>query len=341
VDLNNLETILAGQPAYRADQAREAVFKLLANDWNEVRALPKELRVKLNQDCPLAIDTRIFNSREGDSTKALLALDDGSEIETVLMRHSDDRNTVCVSSQVGCPMGCKFCATGKLGFKRNLTAMEIIKQVLLFSRILKKENRRVGSVVFMGMGEPFLNYDNVMAAIRMMNDENGLGIGARHISISTVGVVEGIEKLIDEPLQVNLAVSLHAPNDDLRLKMMPADAKYPIGTIFTAVLRYVKNTNRRVMFEYIMIDRLNDSDEYARELVALIKGRLSLKLAFVNLISYNPTGDFYPSSSSRVKKFKEILEDANVEVTQRYRFGRGIKAACGQLAPKITNPYVC
>lgn len=323
---------MAEQPGYRADQVREAVFKTLVEDWEQVRGLPKDLRQKLAQDCPLKIEAEIFSAPGGDSLKALLKLADGLEVETVLMRHQDNRNTVCVSSQVGCPMGCKFCATGKMGFKRNLSTMEIAQQVLLFARFLKKEGQRVTNIVFMGMGEPFMNYDNVIGAVRIMNDEKTMGIGSRHISISTVGVVDGIEKLIDEPLQVNLAISLHAPNDTLRSKIIPANVKYPIDEIFKAVLRYSKNTNRRVMFEYIMIDGLNDSDECACQLVQLIKSRLSLKLAFVNLIRYNPTGSFKPSSPERTKAFKEILEDAHIEVTERYRFGRGIKAACGQLA---------
>lgn len=337
MNLEKLNEILADQPAYRAKQAREAVFGLLIEDWEQARGLPKELRQELAADCPLDIGAEIFISRNGDSAKALITLADGLKIETVLMRHSGRqeagavRNTVCVSSQVGCPMGCVFCATGKMGFKRNLTAMEIIEQVLLFARLLKKENQRVASVVFMGMGEPFMNYDNVMAAVKVINDPKGLNIGGRHISISTCGVVEGIEKIIDEPLQVNLAISLHAPDDVLRSKIMPANIKYPLDEIMTAVLRYVRNTNRRVMFEYIMIDGVNDSDQCADELAALIKGRLSLKLAFVNLIRYNPTGKFMPSTPERVKAFKTILMQAGVETTERYRFGQGIKAACGQL----------
>jgi 23S rRNA (adenine2503-C2)-methyltransferase len=334
MDFNKLDEILAGQPAYRIEQAREAVLKSLIDDWDQVQGLPKDLRQKLGQGSPLGINAEIFSSQGGDSLKALVTFSDGLKAETVLMRHRDDRNTVCVSSQVGCPMGCSFCATGKMGFKRNLTASEIIEQVLFFARILKGESQRITNIVFMGMGEPFMNYENVMAAIRMMNDNKGLGIGARHISISTSGIVEGIEKLIDEPMQVNLAISLHAPNDALRSKLMPANIKYSIDAVFTAVLRYVKNTNRRVMFEYIMIDGVNDSDQCAKELAALIKGRLSLKLAFVNLIRYNPTGVFNPSASERVEKFMGILENEHIEVTERYRFGRGIKAACGQLAVK-------
>ncbi|MCU0653133.1 MAG: 23S rRNA (adenine(2503)-C(2))-methyltransferase RlmN [Candidatus Pacebacteria bacterium] len=331
MNLDKLETILAGQPAYRAEQARQAVLKSLAENWDEVVGLPKDLRQILEKEIPLKIDAKIFASPGADSLKALVTFGDGLRVESVLMRH-DNRNTVCVSSQVGCPMACSFCATGKLGFKRNLTAGEILEQVVLFGRALKRENQRVTNIVFMGMGEPFLNYDNVMAAIRTMNDQKGLNIGARHISISTCGIVEGIEKLIDEPLQVNLAISLHAPSDLLRSKLMPANVKHPIDDIMKAVLRYVKNTNRRVMFEYIMIDNVNDSDECARELAELIKSRLSLKLAFVNLIRYNPTGIYGASSPERVKAFKTVLMEAGVETTERYRFGREIKAACGQLA---------
>lgn len=320
---------MAGQPAYRIEQARAAVLKSLAKSWDEVAELPKELRQILSQKISLGINARIFES--GDSLKALVTLEDGNKIESVLMRH-DNRNTVCVSSQVGCPMACSFCATGKMGFIRNLSAGEIIEQVVLFARIAKEDGQRIANIVFMGMGEPLLNYDNVMAAVKVFNDQKGLNIGARHISISTCGIVEGIEKLIDEPVQVNLAISLHAPNDELRTKLMPANKKNPIDSIMKAVSRYAKNTNRRVMFEYIMIDGVNDSDDCARELAWLIKSRLSLKLAFVNLIRYNPTGIYGASPAQRVKAFKTILMQENLEATERYRFGREIKAACGQLA---------
>jgi 23S rRNA (adenine2503-C2)-methyltransferase len=334
MDLSKFKDILKNEPAFRARQASEAVFKLLIDDWPQAIAFPKVLRDKFAKACPLGIDAKLFVAKDKQSIKALITLADAKKIEAVLMRH-DDRNTVCVSSQVGCPMGCVFCATGKLGFKRNLTSGEIVEQVVLFARLLKKEGKRVDNIVFMGMGEPFLNYDNVIKAIRIVNDKNGLNIGARHISISTVGIAGGIEKLIDEQLQVNLAISLHAPNDRLRAKIIPATKRYPIKEIISSVLRYVRNSNRRVMFEYIMIDGVNDSDECARELVALIKSHLSLKLVFVNLIRYNPTGNFVPSAQNRFKRFKEILERERIEVTERYRFGREIKAACGQLAGEV------
>ncbi len=255
---------------------------------------------------------------------------DGSKIESVLMKHEDGRRTVCVSSQVGCSVGCKFCATGQQGFKRNLTSGEIIEQVLFFARLLKKTKEKVTNVVFMGMGEPFLNYDNVIGAIKILNDKNGFNLGSRHFSISTAGIVEGIEKLSEEKLQVNLAISLHAPNNELRSKLMPINKIYPIEKILAAVDDYIKKTNRKVMFEYLMINGVNDSEEEAEELVKILKK----PLYFINLISFNPVGhsDFKPSPGWKIKKFKEVLEKNDIPVTQRYRFGREIKAACGQLA---------
>jgi len=332
MNLEKLEKILADEPAFRLKQAREAVFLKLIEDWNEATNLPAALREKLNKECPLRIDFKKFISDDGGTVKFLIALDDEYKIESVLMRH-EDRNTVCVSSEVGCPLGCAFCATGQMGFKRNLKSTEIVEQVLCSARFLKKENQRVDGVVFMGMGEPFLNYENVMAAVKILNDEGGLNIGARHISISTAGVVEGIRKLAKESMQVNLAISLHAPNDKLRNEIIPAGKKYNIKKILAAVGEYLEATDRKVMFEYLMIKNFNDKPEHARELAALL-GKLPRNLYFVNLILYNPTGDFLPSKKDAVEKFKENLRRAHVAVTERYRFGRGVKGACGQLAGK-------
>jgi len=241
-----------------------------------------------------------------------------------------DRNTVCVSSQVGCPLGCLFCATGKMGFKRNLENFEMVEQVLFFARYLKNLKARVTNVVFMGMGEPFLNYENVLSAIKILNDKDGFNLGARKFSISTVGITEGIEKLAEESLEVNLAISLHAPDNELRSQLMPNGKKYNIEKILETVDDYIKKTNRKVMIEYLMIKDVNDSDDSAGKLAKLMKRRLYL----VNLISYNPTADFQPSTKERIKRFKSILEKAGVYVTERYRFGREIKAACGQLVGK-------
>lgn len=330
MNLINFKEILKGEPKYRLKQGEEAVFKNLISDWSEATFFSLELRQKLNQFCPLAIDAEILTSKTKDNIKAKILLDDGAQIESALIRHNDGRNTVCVSSQVGCPLACEFCATGKMGFKRNLIAMEIVKQVIFFSRFLKKEKERVTNVVFMGMGEPFLNYKNVIDAIKILNNNNGLNIGARHISISTVGIIEGIKKLSKEKLQVNLAISLHAPNNDLRSKIIPVNNKYPIELILKAVDEYIRKTKRQVMFEYLLMENINDSDDHALELVKLIKK----PLYFLNLILYNSTGVFKPSSTKRVIAFKNILEKKKVKFSQRYRFGQDIRSACGQFTTK-------
>ncbi len=328
MDLTQFEGLLEKEPKYRLGQAKKALFQDLIQNWREATALPLSFRERLNERCPLGMPAEIFISEDKNTAKALLTLEDNLKIETVLMRHKDGRNTVCVSSQVGCPLGCSFCATGKMGFKRNLGVWEIVGQVLFFARYLKKAKERVSNAVFMGMGEPFLNYQNVMEAIKILNDKEGFNLGARHFSISTVGITEGIEKLAKEELQVNLAISFHASDDGLRSKLMPINKKYPIRKILSAVDDYIRKTRRRVMFEYVMLGNLNDSEEHAEALAKLMKN----PLYFVNLISYNPAGIFEPSSPARIKKFKEILEERGVAVTRRYRFGKDIEAACGQLA---------
>jgi len=220
-----------------------------------------------------------------------------------------------------------------MAFKRNLELFEIIEQVLFFARYLKRLGGRITNIVFMGMGEPFLNYGNVLGAIKVLNDKEGFNLGARRISISTVGIIDGIKKLAKEKFQVNLAISLHAPDDKLRSKIMPINKKYSIEKILTAVDDYIKRTRRKMMFEYLMIKDVNDSDECARKLAKIMKAPLFM----VNLISYNPTGVFEPSSPQRIKKFREILEKEGIYVTQRYRFGQDIKAPCGQLATKYCH----
>ncbi|MFA6524874.1 MAG: 23S rRNA (adenine(2503)-C(2))-methyltransferase RlmN [Patescibacteria group bacterium] len=328
MNLDKIYTILADQPKYRIEQANEAIFKLLINNWDGATNFPKEIREKLNRECPLEIKGELFASKDNKTSKALITLEDGQQIETVLLIHKDGRHTVCVSTQAGCPMGCTFCATGKLGLKRNLKAEEILAQVLFFSRILKPKNERVSNVVFMGMGEPFLNYDNTLSAINYLNKD--LGIGARRISISTCGVIPGIEKLAKEKLQLNLAVSLHAPNQELRNKLMPVSKHVALEKLLSAVDDYIAKTGRRVMFEYLMIKGVNDKIEYAKQLAVLMDKPLHM----VNLIAYNPTDVFKPSDRKTIEAFKEVLEKAGVTVTQRYSFGQDINAACGQLANK-------
>ena len=341
-----MEKVLANEPKYRLKQALEAVLKNYISDWSEATFFTKELRDKLNQECPLEIKADVLVSKKEDSVKARITLADGLQVESVLMRHEDGRNTVCVSSQVGCPLGCLFCATGKMGLSRSLSAYEIVEQVVFFSRYLKLlnfngerpslikvgdiEGERVTNITFMGMGEPFLNYDNVWEAVKIFNDYKYFNIGVRSISISTAGIVEGIQKLSDESLHVNLAISLHAPNNKLRESLMPIDKKYPLDKVLKAIDEYIEKTNRKVMFEYVLIKDVNDSDDNARELAGII----NKKLYFVNLILYNETGIYQASTTQRVEAFKEILNKAKVHFTQRYRFGDDISAACGQFNTK-------
>jgi len=331
MNLSKLEKILKSEPAFRLAQAKKAVFFDLIEDWGEATTLSKGLRERLQKEVPFEIKGKVLVSKDERTVKAALELGDGLKIETVLMKHTDKRHTICVSSQVGCPLGCLFCVTGSGGFKRNLTASEIVDQVLFFARYLKKEKEKITNIVFMGMGEPFLNWENVKKAIEILNDDNCFGIGARKISVSTAGITEGIEQLANEFPQINLAISLHAPDDQLRGKLMPVNKKYPLEKILKTVDDYILKTNRKVMFEYVMLKDVNDSEDQARQLAKLLQRPLYM----VNLIAYNPNGRFESSSMEKIKKFKAILEKAGIFATQRYRFGTDIEAACGQLAGNI------
>ncbi|MFH0818570.1 MAG: 23S rRNA (adenine(2503)-C(2))-methyltransferase RlmN [Patescibacteria group bacterium] len=336
MDLTNIKKVLHNLPNYRYKQVEEAIYFNNISSWSEATNLPKELREELEQECPLTINAEIQKSEHSKSMKALIELSDGAKIETVLMQHKDGRNTVCVSSQVGCSMGCKFCATGRHGFIRNLSAYEILEQVIYFSRYLKSKNSHVNGVVFMGMGEPFLNYDAVLIAVRMLNDEKKFNIGARHISISTCGVVPGIKALTREKLQLNLALSLHFSNDGLRSEYMPINKSYPLSKLMPALYNYIAQTKRRVMIEYIILDGINDEEENALELAALLNDNLP-KLFFVNLINYNNTRVFKSAKSEKINIFKRILEQNKITVTQRFEFGDDIAGACGQLAGAKKN----
>lgn len=332
MNLEKIQEVLENEPKFRSKQASKAVFVDLIDNWEKNTTLPLDLRNKLNNVAPLGIDAQFFDSEKSESIKALLTLDDGLKIETVLLRHKDGRNTICLSSQVGCALGCTFCATGKMGFKRDLNVSEIISQVLLFSRFLKEkgDERGITNVVFMGMGEPFLNYENVMQSINILNDKDAFNIGARHISISTAGIVENINKFANEKMQINLAISLHASNDELRSELMPIAKKYSLNQLFEAIENYVEKKSRQVMFEYLMIDGVNDSEYHAKELARL----MDKPLYVVNLIRYNPTGKFKPATATAIRRFKNILLRQGVKVTERHEFGQDISAACGQLAGK-------
>lgn len=324
---NNLPEFLKTEPAYRLKQIKKAIFQDLIEDWQEASVLPLTLRQKLNKLFPLKIKARFTEAKDG-TIKALITLNDGEKIETVLLSHRDGRRTVCLSAQVGCPLACRFCATGALGFKRNLAAEEIANQFLLFARYLKKKGEKISNVVFMGMGEPLLNYDEVLSAIKTFNDKESFNLGARRISLSTVGVPGGLKKLAREKEQVNLAISLHAPDNEMRSRLIPFNRHYPIEKIIKEVDYYIAKTRRRVMFEYVLIKGVNDSPACAQKLTGLLKK----PLCFVNLISYNSTLNFRPSTKEAEKEFREILEKNKIPVTKRVSFGRLAKAACGQLA---------
>jgi 23S rRNA (adenine2503-C2)-methyltransferase len=317
---------------YRLTQLYRAACKELAVDATGVTTLPKELRESLAArgfDFSSVTPSVVQRSNDGQTTKALFRLPDGKEVEAVLMEHTGERTTACISSQAGCAFACAFCSTGQAGFARNLTAVEIFDQARYFARELAPRGKRITNIVFMGMGEPFHNYDAVMDAVALLNDPNGFGLGHRHITISTVGLVDKIDRFANEHLQVNLAISLHAPNDTIRSGIMPVNRKFSIGELMAACERYVEKTNRKVFFEYVMLEGVNDSLETARELAELMRGRLY----HVNLIPYNstPDGAFAGTADAKIWEFAAILEAASVPVTVRRNMGRDIAAACGQL----------
>lgn len=333
MQLNNLEQTLEKEPRFRFKQINDAVYKNFIEDWSDVSNLPKNLISKLQENCPIDIKAEMISDQGGNTKKAVIELKDGSKIETVLMRNKQGKNTVCVSSQVGCPVACSFCATGQMGFKRNLIAEEIIEQVLFFARTLKKEDSRIDRIVFMGMGEPFLNWEEVKKTIKTLNDQNRFNIGYRHISVSTIGITNGIRSLAKEFPQINLAVSIHSGADKRRTELVRINEKYNLKRIQRAVEHYLETTNRKVFFEYVMIDGLNDKEENAKELVQYIVGFDKRHLIHVNLIVYNKTPvEFKASSKENLDKFKNILEKAHIDTTIRKSFGGDLAGACGQLA---------
>jgi 23S rRNA (adenine2503-C2)-methyltransferase len=317
---------------YRQTQIYRAAARELAADVASVSVLPKELRADLaGEGFTFSSVTPVVVQRSSDkqTSKGLFRTHGGAEVEAVLMEHFGDRTTVCISSQAGCAFACAFCATGQAGFGRNLEPDEIFDQALYFARELAERGKRITNIVFMGMGEPFHNYDNVMNAVRLLNDPHGLGLGHRHITISTVGVVPSIRRFIDEGIQVNLAISLHAPNDAVRSRIMPVNRRWATAELMDACAAYVEATNRKVFFEYIMLDGVNDSEASALELASLMRGRLF----HVNLIPYNATPDaeLQGTPGDRIWAFARILEREAIPVTVRTPMGRDIAAACGQL----------
>lgn len=320
------------QPAYRFKQAKQGYFVDLLPSWNDISVYGKPLREACAAHIPWDAmrPLHVQESSKGDTVKTLFACQDEKKIEAVLMRHADERDTVCVSSQAGCAMACAFCATGTMGLKRNLTAEEIVGQVIHYARWLKPRGSYVTNVVLMGMGEPFHNYDEVMRALHILNDQEGFCLGARRMSISTCGVVPGILKLADEDLQVNLAISLHSAIDAKRSRIMPVNKAYPLAKLRSAVQTYIEKTNRKVMFEYLLLKGINDGEEDARALAAWLgKDR---RLFHVNLIKYHETEAFDGTAKGDRMKFLRMLHDLGIPSTHRITFGEDIDAACGQLA---------
>lgn len=326
-----------GHKKFRYAQIENAIYKNMIRDFQEITTIPKEIRNLLEDNCffySLKIHS-VTSSEDGQTTKFLINTFDGNMIESVIMRHLSGRTTLCISCQAGCPMACTFCATGKLGLLRNLEFYEIIEQVMIANEHLESENRKIRNIVYMGMGEPFLNYPNVKKSIEILSAQKKLDLSNRRITISTCGIVPGIEKLGNDFPQISLAVSLHAPNDEARRKIMPVDHTYPVEALMKALDEYVNKTNKRIFYEYIMIAGITDRIEYAHELAKLLKNRLG----HVNFIPYNPgegiMGNGYQSTSRIVmKKFQKTLDEAGIPSTIRHTMGDDIDAACGQLALK-------
>lgn len=340
-------------PAFKVKQIFFEIFKNQNIKWDEMTTLSKELKAELSQDFDI-LSLEMIETVESDETvKFGFETRDGKIVESIMMLHWQDekygwdklnRITLCISSQVGCPVGCEFCVTGKLGFGRNLTWDEIISQILYANWYIKKKFgkkadwtlRGVRNVVFMWMGEPLLNYENVKKSIEIMLQQDRLSLGKRHITISTAGIIPWIERLIEDKIDVKLAISLHAPNQELRAKLMPIAYKYKLWELMKVIDKYVKATDNRIFYEYIMIKGITDTPELAQELVNLLKWRL----AHINLIPYNenPALEMEESSVKDIQTFKSILEKWGITVTKRESMWREAKGACGQLGwEKISN----
>jgi len=355
LELSDLKSLLAGlgEPSYRANQIWQGLYKHYWNTPDEFTNLPKGLRERLGQALCFEVLTPIkyLDSSDGQTRKTLFQLHDNRVIEAVLMKYGDPaspspvergaggkskkRRTLCISSQAGCAMGCVFCATGQMGFKRHLTSGEIVAQVMYYARMLHDPStgsggEKVTNIVLMGMGEPFHNYDNTMAAIDRLNNPDGYAFGARRFTISTVGLVSKIRQFADEKRQVNLAISLHAADDDERDKIMPVNKRNNISKLLEACRYYVDQTGRRITFEWALISGVNDTEEVARKLAARLKGLM----CHVNAIPLNPTTGYQGRATDRqsAAKFKETLELAGIPCTIRMRRGIDIQAGCGQLA---------
>ena len=324
-----------GEPKFRAKQIWEWLYDKRVSSFDQMTNLPKALRERLAAETVLGQLKLVAEQSSKDGTnKRLYRLHDSQLIEAVLMPYDDERRTACISTQAGCAMGCVFCATGQMGFARNLTATEIFEQAVMFARELESMGDRLSNVVLMGMGEPFHNYDDSLEAIRRLMSD--LGIGARHITVSTVGLAPQIRRFAHEGLQVRLAISLHAATDQERSELLPINKRWPLREVMAACRYYIEKTGRRITFEWALIQGENDTPEQAHALGNLLKGLL----CHVNLIPLNPTAgyDGGPSSTERVNRFVEILGEYGVPATVRVRRGIDIDAGCGQLKAAVLRP---
>lgn len=354
--LEQLKEFCAAQtpkiPAFRVKQIMQAIYQEGVETFDEISTLPAPLKKLLTENFQISTVKPIAQevSKDNSTVKILFELPDGNSIEGVLMRFNDGRRTVCISSEVGCPLKCAFCASGTLKFKRSLTWEEMADQVIYFARYIKRQSalniknnpnaepEELNHVVYMGIGEPFRNYDNLLKSLAILMDPQYVGLGARKITVSTAGIIEKIKQFADEPFQVNLALSLHAPTQELRQKIMPIALRYKLDDLMDAVKYYLDKTKRRISFEYVMLRDVNDTEECAHQLAKLIKGML----CHVNLIPYNATDidNMTGSEKSTIKKFQDILNEAGIPATTRVSLGQDIAAACGQLANKAQKPVV-
>jgi 23S rRNA (adenine2503-C2)-methyltransferase len=328
-----------GEPAFRIRQIRQHLFRGLVEDPSQMTGLPSDLRADLGRRFnfqPLRLEKRIA-SADRRTLKFLFLLNDGSPVETVLMLY-DRRRTGCISTQSGCAAGCSFCATGQMGLRRSLSAGEIAAQVIFLARLLRAEDESLTNIVLMGMGEPFLNYDATLAAIGLLTMPDGMGFGARRITISTIGIIPGIQRFAEEHSQVNLALSLHASDDELRDRLIPISRSYPLADLFRTCDEYIRETRRRVSLEWALIDGVNDTPAQARRLGQLVRKFLHKPLVHVNLIPLNPTWKFEgaPSQAERIASFRAVLEEERLVCTVRLPRGVDIAAGCGQLAGRIS-----
>jgi 23S rRNA (adenine2503-C2)-methyltransferase len=333
LSLNELEQVIQdwGEPGYRATQIWQGLYRQLWCTPDEFTTLSLGLRERLKDNFTFRhlSPGQTLISKDEKTQKVRLILYDGHAIETVIMQ-SQRRNTICISTQVGCAMGCTFCATGQMGFKRNLTQGEIVEQVIYCAHVLAAQGRRITNIVTMGMGEPFQNYDATMAAIICLNLPSGFNLGQRNFTISTIGIIPGIKRFMAEHCQVNLSVSLHAADDDLRNTLVPVNKKYPLEKLLQECKNYISETRRRVTFEWALIQNTNDTPEQTRLLAWLLHGML----CHVNLILLNPTPNYIGKASSlqRAAQFRAVLEQHGIPCTLRIRRGVEIEAGCGQLA---------